>query len=84
VRLPSVDTDEGEHEYAEATKVDDAAGVEDVILCCGRFFCWSKGHQMACPTIRRVPAAIANGPALREKRGAEVAADMGASVLPVG
>src|SRR6185312_14452666 len=47
-----------------------------------RFFCWSKGHQMACPTISSVPAAIANGPALRERSGAEVAADLRASVLP--
>jgi hypothetical protein len=36
VGLLSVDTDEGKHEYAEATEIDDAARVENVILRCGQ------------------------------------------------
>ena len=62
VRLPSVDTDEGEHEYAEATKVDDAAGVEDVILCCGRFFCWSKATRWPAPLSEGFPLRSLTGP----------------------
>jgi hypothetical protein len=32
MRLPSVNSDQGEHENTKGSQVDDTAGVEDVVL----------------------------------------------------
>jgi hypothetical protein len=60
--LPSVDSNQGEHEDTEASQIQDTASIEDVVLRRGHI-ALLVGHQMAWPMTMSLPAAMASQPA---------------------